>query len=91
MAYTSIGLAFSIEARAMAIEAHDYLSYYFHVESAMETVGALDKDLLELPKYNPGCPECMSNPIVQAKTLEEVQTDFNICIGMSIGQEALFF
>ena len=56
--------------------------------------GAIDKTELGLPnekKVNHGCAhESMCNPVLQAKTLEEAGTDFNIMMGLCIGHDTIF-
>lgn len=57
-------------------------------------IGAVDKTEIGVPeelKLNHGCGhESMCNPIMQAKTLEKIGTDFNIVIGLCVGHDTLF-
>ncbi|MDR1065887.1 MAG: DUF1847 domain-containing protein [Clostridiales bacterium] len=57
-------------------------------------VGGVDKSDIGVPdehKLNRGKEhETMCNPILQAKVLEERQTDFNIIMGLCVGHDSLF-
>ena len=39
----------------------------------------------------PGTREAMCNPIAQAKLLNQQQTQFNICLGLCVGHDSLFY
>ena len=56
--------------------------------------GAVDKTEIGVPnelKLNKGCGhESLCNPILQAKILENENTDFNIVMGLCIGHDTLF-
>ena len=50
------------------------------------------------PKHTVGIPECcedlginMCNPILQAKYLNEQQTDLNLVVGLCVGHDSLFY
>ncbi|MDR3289989.1 MAG: DUF1847 domain-containing protein [Rickettsiales bacterium] len=57
-------------------------------------IGYTDKNAIGIPnehKVNKGKEhETMCNPILQAKTLAKVKTDFNIVIGLCVGHDAIF-
>lgn len=57
-------------------------------------IGAVDKSEIGIPdsqKVNRGCGhESMCNPILQARTLAEQGTEFNVVIGLCVGHDTLF-
>lgn len=56
-------------------------------------IGAKDKSEMGLPeekKITPGNHESMCNPILQAKVLNQEETDLNIIIGLCVGHDSLF-
>lgn len=57
-------------------------------------IGAVDKTVVGVPnekKLNGGCGhESLCNPIMQAKTLEEWGSDFNIVVGLCVGHDTMF-
>lgn len=56
-------------------------------------VGSIDKTEFDLPddlKLKPGGHESMCNPILQAKILNEQETDINVLIGLCVGHDMLF-
>lgn len=56
--------------------------------------GAIDKEEIGIPegmKLRPGEHESICNPILQAKLLNEQQTDLNVVIGLCVGHDSLFY
>ncbi|MGN1318359.1 MAG: DUF1847 domain-containing protein [Lachnospirales bacterium] len=57
-------------------------------------IGAIEKSEINIPKENTLTKgekyESMCNPIMQAKVLNEQNTDLNIMIGLCVGHDALF-
>ncbi len=56
-------------------------------------VGSVDKTDLTIPealKIKPDSFEAGCNPLLQAKTLNNAETDLNIIIGLCVGHDALF-
>lgn len=56
-------------------------------------VGKVDKaeaGIADEAKVHPGCFEPTCNPIVQAKILNEANTDLNVIVGLCVGHDTLF-
>ncbi|MDR2826177.1 MAG: DUF1847 domain-containing protein [Deltaproteobacteria bacterium] len=56
-------------------------------------VGAIDKTEIGLEdslKVCPGCQESCCNPVLQARTLNDWNSDLNILVGLCVGHDALF-
>lgn len=56
-------------------------------------VGSVDKTELTIPealKIKPDSFEAGCNPLLQAKTLNNAETDLNVIIGLCVGHDALF-
>lgn len=57
-------------------------------------VGEIDKTEMgfaEKIKHNPGCPEALCNPIVQAQYLNEWGAEINVVIGLCVGHDSIFY
>ena len=39
----------------------------------------------------PGTREVMCNPIAQAKLLNKAETELNICLGLCVGHDSMFY
>ncbi len=64
------------------------------VVSAICKSGGVDKCQVGVPdekKLKPGQYEAMCNPILQAKMLNEQETEFNIVLGLCVGHDSLFY
>ena len=95
MGYKKIGIASCVglmnETRLFTkiLKAHG-IAYY----TVGCKIGAVDKTEIGVPeekKLNHGCGhESMCNPVMQAKVLEQQETDFNIVIGLCVGHDTLF-
>jgi uncharacterized metal-binding protein len=95
MKYRKLGVAFCAglhgEAQILAsiLEAQG-----FEVASVVCKVGGTPKEQIgieEKEKIYIGQFESMCSPIVQAKILNEEQTEFNILVGLCVGHDSLFF
>ncbi len=94
MDYRKLGVAFCAglfsEARVLVniLEKNG-----FEVVSVCCKVGAVPKEFLGLAdheKVRVGSYESMCNPITQAQTLNDAETDFNILVGLCVGHDSLF-
>lgn len=83
-----VGLSNEANAFSKVLKAND-LEY----TGVICKVGARDKSEMELPedkKITPGVHESMCNPLLQAKILNEENTDLNIIIGLCVGHDSVF-
>jgi uncharacterized metal-binding protein len=65
----------------------------FRPHTAACKIGSTDKTAIGVPeelKIKPGSFEGMCNPALQAKTLNEENTDFNVIVGLCVGHDSLF-
>lgn len=56
--------------------------------------GSIPKDRAGVPadyRVRPGPYEVMCNPIAQAELLNKEGTQFNICLGLCVGHDSLFY
>lgn len=95
MGYEKVGLAFCVGLYREAKVVADLLRKNgFTVVSAICKSGGIDKCEAGIPdekKLNPGTFEAMCNPIMQAKLLNEQNTEFNIALGLCVGHDSLFY
>ena len=66
----------------------------FQVVSVICKTGGLNKSRAGVPeecKLQPGQFEAMCNPIAQAELLNSQDTQFNICLGLCVGHDSLFY
>ena len=76
-----------------AIESAGYCRWP-QVVSVICKTGGLDKSRAGVPeecKLQPGQFEAMCNPIAQAELLNSQDTQFNICLGLCVGHDSLFY
>ena len=62
--------------------------------AVMCKVGGVDKTEAGIPegvKVRPGAHESACNPIAQAELLNREGTQFNICLGLCVGHDSLFY
>ena len=94
MGYTHLGLGFcgGLHKEAAVVE-HVLRSHGFKVDSVICKTGGILKtkvgvpeDLLVGEPYEPMC-----NPIAQAQLLNKAGTEFNICLGLCVGHDSLFY
>ena len=95
MGYHKIGLAFCKGLRKEARVVADLLrSRGFEVVSVICKTGGFPKEAAGIPKENKIHPdqfEPMCNPIAQAELLNRAETQFNICLGLCVGHDSLFY
>ena len=94
MGYQKVGLAFCKGlAKEAAVVSDLFTKQGFTVVSAVCKSGGVDKTMTGIPdekKLNPGHYEPMCNPILQAKMLNQQQTEFNVALGLCVGHDSLF-
>jgi len=95
MGYRRIGLAFCVGLRAEArVVADIFESRGFEVASVMCKAGGIAKEHLGLEdgeKIRPGGFEAICNPVLQARLLDDAQTELNVVVGLCVGHDAIFF
>ena len=95
MGYTRLGLAFCVGLHKEASIVDRVLRKQgFEVVSVACKTGNIHKvDIGYSPDMllRPGTREAMCNPIAQAKLLNQQQTQFNICLGLCVGHDSLFY
>jgi len=89
MGWKSVGVAFCVglaeEARALC----EFLEGRgLEVYSVCCKVGGIPKSKLSLPELKPGDKIC--NPRLQARLLNEVDTDLNVLVGLCVGHDIIF-
>lgn len=95
MDYKRLGIAFCVGLHKEASVVEKLLRKQgFEVVSVACKTGAIPKvevgyspDML----LRPGSYESMCNPIAQAKLLNKAETDFNICLGLCVGHDSMFY
>ena len=95
MGYTKLGLAFCAGLhKEAAIVDHILRQNGFEVSSVICKTGSIPKDRAGVPadyRVRPGTYEVMCNPIAQAELLNKEGTQFNICLGLCVGHDSLFY
>ena len=95
MGYQKLGLAFCAGLHKEARIVDQFLRQWgFEVESVICKTGSIPKDQVGLPieyRVRPGSYEVMCNPIAQAELLNSQDTQFNICLGLCVGHDSLFY
>ncbi|MEI3122048.1 MAG: DUF1847 domain-containing protein [Eubacteriales bacterium] len=95
MHYQKLGLAFCAALKKEAAVVERVLrNNGFQVVSVICKTGGLDKSRAGVPeecKLQPGQFEAMCNPIAQAELLNSQDTQFNICLGLCVGHDSLFY
>ena len=95
MGYTRLGLAFcSGLHKEAAIVDRVFRKNGFEVVSVICKTGSIPKDHACIPpefRVRPGEYEVMCNPIAQAELLNQAGTQFNICLGLCVGHDSLFY
>ncbi len=95
MSYRRLGLAFCMGLRneAAAVE-RIFTSRGFAVVSVVCKTGGVSKEHIGIDRsrqIDPGAPETMCNPVLQALVLNRAETDFNVLLGLCVGHDSLFF
>ena len=95
MGYTRLGLAFCAGLHRKAEVVDRVLRQNgFQVASVICKTGSIPKDRAGVPpeyRVRPGTYEVMCNPIAQAELLNRAETQFNICLGLCVGHDSLFY
>jgi len=95
MGFTRLGIAFCAGLKQEARKLAEVLEGYgFEVASVICKVGCISKEHLGISdeeKVRRGTRENICNPISQAGVLNEVQTEFNIVLGLCVGHDSHFF
>lgn len=91
-----LGLAFCAGLAQEARIAHEiFTAQGFEVASVACKAGRIPKEealgVRDEEKILIGTAEAACNPIVQAKVLNRVGTDFNVLLGLCVGHDSLFF
>ena len=85
-----IGVAFCVGLAEEARVLCSYLRRHFSVSSVCCKVCGVAKEDFSLPKINDERYEAMCNPLMQARVLEEENTELNLLVGLCIGHDILF-
>ena len=95
MGYIKLGLAFCAGLhKEAAIVDRIFRKNGFEVVSVICKTGSIPKDRAEIPsefRVRPGSYEAMCNPIAQAELLNRAETQLNICLGLCVGHDSLFY
>ena len=95
MGYTRLGMGFCVGLhKEAAIVDRVLRKQGFEVVSVACKTGNIPKvDLGYSPDMllHPGTREAMCNPIAQAELLNRAETQFNICLGLCVGHDSLFY
>lgn len=95
MGYTCLGLGFCLGLHKEAAIVDRVLRRQgFEVVSVACKTGSIPKvDVGYDPGMllRPGTREVMCNPIAQARLLNQAKTQFNICLGLCVGHDSLFY
>ena len=95
MGYTRLGMGFCVGLhKEAAIVDRVLRKQGFEVVSVACKTGNIPKVEVGYPSdmlLRPGTREAMCNPIAQAELLNQAQTQFNICLGLCVGHDSLFY
>ena len=95
MGYVRLGMGFCVGLRKEAAVVDRILrDQGFQVVSVACKTGSIPKARAGVPEelhLRPGTREGMCDPIAQAKLLNRAQTQFNICLGLCVGHDSLFY
>lgn len=81
-----IGLINEARIFARILQANDFEAY-----AIICKVAGVDKSSLGIPKECEQIGPAMCNPILQARLLNQQQTDLNVVIGLCVGHDSLFY
>jgi uncharacterized metal-binding protein len=91
MGFKKLGVAFCIGLFEETKTLVRYLEKAnFQVFSVACKSGAVDKSFLQIEKMQPEKLEATCNPVLQAKVLNELETELNVAVGLCIGHDCLF-
>lgn len=88
--YERLGVAFCIGLQKEAKIICSFLRQHFAVFSVCCKICGVSKDVLLLEKIDENRAEVMCNPIIQARALENDETQLNITVGLCVGHDILF-
>ena len=95
MGYTRLGIGFCGDLhREAAIVDRILRDQGFEVVSVVCKTGSIPKEKAGIPDdlhVHLGQFEPMCNPIAQAQLLNRANTQFNICLGLCVGHDSLFY
>ena len=95
MGYTRLGMGFCVGLhKEAAIVDRVLRKHGFEVVSVACKAGNIPKVEVGYPSdmlLRPDTREAMCNPIAQAELLNQAQTQFNICLGLCVGHDSLFY
>lgn len=95
MGYVRLGMGFCVGLRKEAAIVDRLLrDQGFEVVSVACKTGSIPKTKAGVPEellLRPGTREVMCDPIAQAKLLNRAKTQFNICLGLCVGHDSLFY
>ena len=95
MGYTRLGMGFCVGLhKEAAIVDRVLRKQGFEVVSVACKTGNIPKVEVGYPSdmlLRPDTREAMCNPIAQAELLNQAQTQFNICLGLCVGHDSLFY
>ena len=95
MGYTRLGMGFCVGLHKEAAIVDRILRQQgFEVVSVACKTGSIPKvevGYSEEMLLRPGTREVMCNPIAQAQLLNQSETQFNICLGLCVGHDSLFY
>ena len=95
MGYTRLGMGFCVGLQKEAAIVDRLLrGQGFEVVSVICKTGSIPKTEVGVPQEHllrPGTREVMCDPIAQAMLLNRARTQFNICLGLCVGHDSLFY
>ncbi len=94
MKYERLGLVFCVGLMREAEKVCSFLAGRgFKVVSVVCKAGRVPKEelgILDSEKIQPGSPEAMCNPLLQAAACNRAETEFNIVMGLCVGHDSIF-
>lgn len=90
MNYKRLGVAFCLGLEKEAQTLCTFLRKHFTVSSICCKVCGVSKEDFGLKKIDPHKHEIMCNPLMQAKVLQDENTELNIIVGLCLGHDLLF-
>lgn len=90
MNYRRLGVAFCLGLEKEAQILCTFLRKHFTVSSICCKVCGVSKEDFGLKKIDPHRHEIMCNPLMQAKVLQDENTELNIIVGLCLGHDLLF-
>ena len=93
--YQKIGIAYCAGFKREVKVVGKFFAYHkLDVHPVVCKCGGIPKEEIgmsdEQGKIRPGCFEVMCNPIGQAEYLNELETEYNVLLGLCVGHDSLF-